>query len=116
MLVAAVLSVVGLAGQVRAGLDRLAFLQDDRLRLHRGTLLRAADALPRRRRRHQMLALDGEEFRRLTRRALEDFGDVGRLLRNPLVELPTVDRRLAARGRGGRSAAGARGGVAGGAA
>jgi hypothetical protein len=98
MLVAAVLSVVGLASQVRAGLDRLAFPQDDRLRLHRDTLHRAADALPRRRRRHQMLALDGDEFRRLTRRALEDFSDVGRLLRNPLVELPMVDRRLAARG------------------
>ncbi len=100
VLVAAVLSAVGLAGQLRAGLDRLAFLQDDRLRLHRTMLLRAADALPRRRERHQMPALEAEEFRRLTRRALEDFGDVGRLLRNPLVELPAVDRRLAARGPG----------------
>jgi hypothetical protein len=100
VLVAMVLSAVGLAGQLRAGLDRLAFLQDDRLRQNRSALLLAADALPRRRERHQMLALDAEEFRRLTRRALEDFGDVGRLLRNPLIDLPTVDRRLAARGPG----------------
>jgi hypothetical protein len=100
VLVAMVLSAVGLAGELRAGLDRLAFLADDRLRLTRGALYRAAEALPRRRERHQMLALDADEFRRLTRRALEDFGDVGRLLRNPLVELPTVDRRLAARGPG----------------
>jgi hypothetical protein len=98
VLVAMVLSGVGLAGQLRAGLDRLAFLQDDRLRLGRRALLVAADALPRRRERHRMLALDADEFRRLTRRALEDFGDVGRLLRNPLVDLPMVDRRLAARG------------------
>ena len=98
VLVAVVLSAVGLAPQLRSGLDRLAFLDDDRLRAARGALLVAADALPRRRGRHQMLALDADEFRRLTRRALEDFGDVGRLLRNPLADLPVVDRRLAARG------------------
>jgi hypothetical protein len=100
VLVAMVLGAVGLAAQLRGGLDRLAFLQEDRLRLSRRALLLAADALPRRRERHQMLALDADEFRRLTRRALDDFGDVGRLLRNPLVDLPTVDRRLAARGPG----------------
>jgi len=100
VLVAMVLGAVGLAAQLRAGLDRLAFLQEDRLRLSRRNLLLAADALPRRRERRQMLALDADEFRRLTRRALDDFGDVGRLLRNPLVDLPAVDRRLAARGPG----------------
>ena len=98
VLVAMVLSAVGLAGQLRAGLDRVAFLNDDGLRRGRTALLVAADALPRRRRRHEMHALDADEFRRLTRRALEDFGDVGRLLRNPLLDLPVVDRRLAARG------------------
>jgi hypothetical protein len=98
VLLAMVFSAVGLAGQLRAGLDRLAFLQDDRLRVSRSALLVAADALPRRRERRRMAALDADEFRRLTRRALEDFGDVGRLLRNPLIELPAVDRRMAARG------------------
>ena len=100
VLVAMVLSAVGLAGHLRAALDRLAFLQDDPLRLSRNALLLAADALPRRRQRHQMRVLDADEFRRLTRRALEDFGDVGRLLRNPLIDLPTLDRRLTARGPG----------------
>jgi hypothetical protein len=99
-LVAVVMSAVGLAGPLRAGLDRLAFLQDDRLRQDRAVLMLAADALPRRRERHRMIALDATEFARLTRRALDDYGDVGRLLRNPLVDLPTVDRRLAARGPG----------------
>ncbi len=97
--VAMVMAGVGLAGQLRGGLDRLAFLRDERLRLDRSTLMRAADALPRRRERHRMIALDRDEFLRLTRRALDDFGDVGRLLRNPLIDLPVVDRRLAARGR-----------------
>jgi hypothetical protein len=47
VLVAMVLSAVGLAGHLRAGLDRLAFLQDDPLRRNRSALLLAADALPR---------------------------------------------------------------------
>jgi hypothetical protein len=98
VLVAVVLSAVGLAGHLRTGLDRVAFLSDERLRRSRGTLLLAADALPRRRERHRMRVLDADEFRRLTRRALEDYGDVGRLLRNPLVDLPIVDRRLVRRG------------------
>ena len=100
VVVAMVMGAVGLAGQVRAGLDRIAFLQDERLRADRSALLVAADALPRRRERHRMIALSEEEFRQLTLRALADFGDVGRLLRNPLVDLPTVDRRLQARGPG----------------
>lgn len=100
VLVAVVLGVAGLAVPVRAGLDRLAFLQDERLRQDRSALLLAAEALPRRWERHRMIALDEDEFRRLTRRALDDFGDIGRLLRNPLVDLPTVDRRLDARGPG----------------
>ncbi|MEU4215283.1 hypothetical protein [Actinoplanes sp. NPDC026623] len=100
VVVGVVLSAVGLAGPLRAGLDRLAFLQDERLRLDRAGLMAAADALPRRRVRHRTIALDAEEFQRLTRRALEDFGDVGRLLRSPLIDLPAVDRRLAGRGPG----------------
>ena len=35
-----------------------------------------------------------DEFRRLTARALDNYGDLGRLLRSPLIDLPTVDRRL----------------------
>ncbi|MFI7600932.1 hypothetical protein [Actinoplanes sp. NPDC049681] len=100
VLVAVVLGAAGLAVPVRAGLDRLAFLQDERLRQDRSALLLAAEALPRRRERHRMIALDEDEFRRLTRRALDDFADIGRLLRNPLVDLPAVDRRLQARGPG----------------
>ncbi|GGQ38787.1 hypothetical protein [Couchioplanes azureus] len=100
VLVAVVLGAVGLAGPVRTALDRVAFLHQDRLRLDRAALLMAAEALPRRHERHRMIALDPDEFTRLTRRALEDFGDTARLLRSPLLELPAVERRLRERGPG----------------
>lgn len=88
------LTVAGAPGPVRRGLDYLAYLNDDRIRADRAALLLSADALPRRRERHRLLNTDEEEFARLTRRALDDFRDLGRLLRSPLINLPTVDRRL----------------------
>jgi hypothetical protein len=98
LLVAAVMSYAGLNGPVRRGLDRVAFPHDDRLRLDRAALLLLAEALPRRRERHQLITLSEAEFQRLTRRALESYGDLGRLLRSPLIDLPTVDRRLTGQG------------------
>ncbi|MFI5494565.1 hypothetical protein [Actinoplanes sp. NPDC051859] len=100
VLIAVVLGAAGLPGPMRTVLDRVAFLHQDRLRRDRAELLMAAEALPRRRERHRLIALDEDEFRRLTRRALDDIGDVARLLRSPLVELPTVERRLHTRGAG----------------
>lgn len=94
VLVAAVMAAVGLGGPVRRGLDRVAFAHDERLRLDRAALLLLAEALPRRRARHTLIALSEEEFYRLTERALMNYGDLGRLLRSPLIDLPTVDRRL----------------------
>jgi hypothetical protein len=94
VLVAMVMAAVGLPGPIRRFLDRLAFLHDDRLRLDRAALLLSAEALPRRRERHRLLAVSEDDFLRLTSRALDDFGDLGRLLRSPLIDLPTVDRRL----------------------
>jgi hypothetical protein len=98
VLTAVVLTAVAAAGPVRRGLDRIAFVHDDRLRLDRAALLLVADALPRRRERHSLIALSEPEFVRLTERALVDYGDLGRLLRSPLIDLPAVDRRLADRG------------------
>lgn len=93
-LVAVVMTAVGLPGPVRRILDRLAFPHDDRLRLDRDALLMSAEALTRRRERHRLLVVGEEEFVRLTRRALDNAGDLGRLLRSPLIDLPMVDRRL----------------------
>jgi hypothetical protein len=96
-LLAVVMSAIGLTGLARRGLDRIAFLQDDRLRADRSTLLLLAAALPRRRERHRLIATREEEFLRFTRRALEHYGDLGRLMRSPLTSLPAVDRRVHAR-------------------
>jgi hypothetical protein len=98
LLVAAVMSYAGLVGPARRGLDRIAFPHDDRLRLDRAALMLLAEALPRRRERHHLIKVSEAEFRRLTLRALDDFGDLGRLLRSPLIDLPTVDRRLTGHG------------------
>jgi hypothetical protein len=94
VLMAAVMAAAGLAGPIRRFLDRLAFLHDDRLRLDRAALLLSVEALPRRRERHGLLTVSEDDFLELTSRALDDFGDLGRLLRSPLIDLPTVDRRL----------------------
>jgi hypothetical protein len=94
VVVAVVMGGVGLTGPIRRFLDRLAFLHDDRLRLDRAALLLSAEALPRRRERHRLLTVSEDDFLQLTSRALDDFGDLGRLLRSPLIDLPTVDRRL----------------------
>lgn len=100
-MVAAAMTAVGVSGPIRLALDRLAFPDDERLRRERAELLQAADSLPRRPGPTRLDAVTEDDFLRLTRRALDSFGDPGRLLRNPLVELPTVQRRLAARGPAG---------------
>jgi len=98
LLVAAVMSYAGLVGPARRGLDRIAFPHDDRLRLDRAALTLVAEALPRRHERHRLITVSEDEFRRLTLRALDNFDDLSRLLRSPLVDLPTVDRRLTGHG------------------
>ncbi len=95
--VAAAMTAVTVAGPVRRLLDRVAFAGDEPLRAEREALLLAADALPRRRERHRFGELGPDEFGRLTLRALQHFGDTGRLLRSPLIDLPVVTHRLAAR-------------------
>ncbi|GAB2573581.1 hypothetical protein Aab01nite_20140 [Paractinoplanes abujensis] len=97
LLVAAVMTVVGLEGPVRRGLDVLAFRGEERLRQDRSALLLLAEALPRHRQRHRLLATGEEEFLRFARQALANYGDLGRLMRSPLTDLPAVDRRLTGR-------------------
>jgi hypothetical protein len=94
VVVAVVMAYAGLIGPVRRFLDRIAFPHDDRLRQDRQALALLSEALPRRRERHTLLKVDEDEFRRLTVQALDNFDDLARLLRSPLIDLPTVDRRL----------------------
>ncbi|HEU4422134.1 MAG TPA: hypothetical protein VFR67_06290 [Pilimelia sp.] len=96
--VAAAIAVVVLAGPVQALLDRLAFPTADELRRERGELRRAEAALPRRPEHVRLAELETDEFDRLTRRALSNYADLGKLVASPLTDLPVIDRRLAARG------------------
>jgi hypothetical protein len=95
--VAVVMTAIGLAGPVHRLLDRVAFWSDERLRGDRHALYLLGEALPRHRERHRLIATTEDDFLRFVRHALDGFGDVGRLMRSPLTDLPAVDRRLRGR-------------------
>ena len=67
------------------------------LRAHRATLRRTESALPLRS-ADPLDGFDDDTFARLTRRALGHYGDLSKLVANPLTALPAIDERLAARG------------------
>lgn len=96
--VGAAVAVQVLANPLQTALDRLAFTGTPRLSQARAELRSAADALPRRDDTSELAAVEEAEFVRLTRRALSHYGDLGRLVSSPLTKLPTIDKRLAARG------------------
>ncbi|MCO8272094.1 hypothetical protein M1L60_15985 [Actinoplanes sp. TRM 88003] len=96
-LLAVVMTVTGLGGAVRRGLDLLAFRGDDRLRRNRAALSQVADALPRHQSRRRLPATAESDFLRYARQALDNYGDLSRLMRSPLTDLPAVDQRLAGR-------------------
>jgi hypothetical protein len=90
-----VMTVIGLGGPVHRLLDRVAFWSDERLRADRHALFLRGEALPRHRERSRMIATPETDFVRFVRQALDSYGDLGRLMRSPLTDLPAVDRRLA---------------------
>ncbi|WP_433369581.1 hypothetical protein ACQPZX_43835 [Actinoplanes sp. CA-142083] len=94
VLVAAVMTGIGLIGQLRWWLDSVAFRHDKRLRQDRAALLSLTEALPRRRSRHRLVDTRRPDFLRFTRQALDNYGRLGRLMRSPLTSLPAVERRL----------------------
>ncbi|MFD0206452.1 MULTISPECIES: hypothetical protein [Saccharothrix] len=87
--VAAAIAVQVLANPLALLVDRVAVPD---VASERAELRDAADALPRR------PPLDPAGFVKLTRRALSNYGDLGKLVASPLTELPVIDARLAARG------------------
>jgi hypothetical protein len=95
-LVALVMTAIGLAPRVRRVLELVALRSQERLRHDRAALLLLADALLRHRQRHRLISTDQEDFVRFTRQALDNFGNLGRLMRSPLTDLPAVDVRLSA--------------------
>ncbi len=86
-----------LADPLAGLLDRLVFSRSPMLRADRETLRRTQSALPLRS-ADPLDDFDDETFARLTRRALGHYGDLSKLVANPLTTLPAVDERLAARG------------------
>jgi hypothetical protein len=90
-------SVQVLADPLAGLLDRLVFSRSPLLRAHRETLRRTQSALPLRL-ADPLDGFDDDTFARLTRRALGHYGDLSKLVANPLTALPCIDERLAARG------------------
>jgi hypothetical protein len=87
--VAAAVAVQVLANPLALLADRVAVPE---VADSRAELREAAESLPRR------APLDPAEFAKLTRRALSNYGDLGKLVASPLTQLPLIDARLAARG------------------
>ncbi|WP_033437530.1 hypothetical protein [Saccharothrix sp. NRRL B-16314] len=87
--VAAAITVQVLANPLALLVDKVAVPE---VAASRAELRDAVEALPRR------APLDQTEFVKLTRRALSNYGDLGKLVASPLTELPVIDARLAARG------------------
>lgn len=87
--VAAAIAVQVLANPLALLADRVAVPE---VAESRAELREAAEALPRR------APFDPAEFVKLTRRALSNYGDLGKLVASPLTQLPVIDARLAARG------------------
>ncbi|MFB9902591.1 hypothetical protein [Allokutzneria oryzae] len=93
--VAAAISVQVLANPIQGLLDRVAFADAPELRHARAELREIGDALPRRAENPELAALDDAEFAKLTRRALGNYGDLGRLVSSPLTMLPRITDSLA---------------------
>src|SRR6202012_6244500 len=86
-----------LADPLAGMLDRMVFSRAPLLRADRETLRRTQSALPLRL-ADPLDDVDDDSFARLTRRALGHYGDLSKLVANPLTALPCIDERLAARG------------------
>jgi len=95
---ATAIAVTTLSDPVGAALDKLALGRLPLTRQTRSELRRTSRALPRANLELDPAALDEQEFARLTRRALSNFGDLPRLSASPLANLPLVASRIAARG------------------
>ena len=85
------------ADPVQQFLDNLTFLNAPGLRQSRTELRDISSNLPRLSESQHLQELDDEEFVRLTRRALSNYGNLPRLAINPLTMLPQIEQRIAHR-------------------
>lgn len=95
--VATAIAAATLNDRIAAVIDRVALGRLPLVRRDRSELRETARSLQRRDYSLDPAELDEAEFTRITRRALSNFGDLPRLSANPLINLPLVDERLAAR-------------------
>jgi hypothetical protein len=84
--------------KLAALIDRLIFARQPMIRHTRAELRAVTAALPRQESPHNPLLLPEDEFIRLTRRALSNLNDPGKLVASPLIHLPVLTKRLAKRG------------------
>jgi hypothetical protein len=77
------------SNSIQTLLDRLTVSRESFVNDQRELLRQAADAQPRLS-TVDPAAMDGEEFARLTRRAISNLGDLPKLSASPLINLPTV--------------------------
>jgi hypothetical protein len=85
------------SGAAQVWVDRIAFAHLPWLREVRAELRAAAEAVPRTNQEIRVDGLDEAEFTTLVRSALSHFGDLPRLAASPLIRLPQIEARLAAR-------------------
>ena len=95
--VATAVTVSTVADRISVVLDRVALRRFPGLRQTRSELRTTARSLQRRDPALDPMALDEDEFVRVTRRALSNFGDLPRLSASPLINLDLVHRRLDSR-------------------
>ncbi len=95
--VATAIAAATLNDRIAAVIDRVALGRLPLVRRDRSELRETARSLQRRDYSIDPAELDEAEFTRITRRALSNFGDLPRLSASPLINLPLVEERLAAR-------------------
>jgi hypothetical protein len=95
--IAAAIVVAAYGDALQSLVDTVAFPLLTRVRQERAELRAVAAALPRANPSFEIQSIDEDELARITRRALRHFGDLAQLASCPLIYLPLVDERLAAR-------------------
>lgn len=101
-LLLSVTTAIGLqvfADHIQTLLDKVVFAEFPNLRRSREELRSVASALPKMAQNVDLLAIDSDEFARLTRKALGHYGNLAKLASSPLTQLPIITYRLGERGK-----------------
>lgn len=83
---------------IQGMLDRIFLARFPIARKERANLRAVADAIPRVRKSIDKETIEKDDFVRLTRRALSNFGDLPKLASSPLTQMQIIDKRLQKQG------------------